>query len=940
MNFNSFPCVKLRWLVHLRDAASLRGHDAILGELKYKLFTDVVCGRGNCAGLTFTITVNGLIFQLDEQRKLCANRNLQEKTNCLAISDSYLVVGCEKGVIHILAVQTLESVMSVPLPHCLGVDTGFLTSINHIAQSQQPNISFPDTIVVCLDEDKSLLTCFYNDHSFYIWNIKNEQSIEKLVSHMYHSGCASGIETYSWTSTSPSTLRPLSFITCSSDNTVRFWSLNHDETDSSFASSQAANIVRRELMKIVYLEEDYSKLCDTQATQEKSESAPKLGGRCMKMAPDGLSLAIGDHIGNVRIFDMKTFKKIQLIQAHENEVLCVDYGQSTDMNVTFLASSSRDHFIHIFDASRDYQLVTTLVDHSAAVTAVRFIFSSITSNLQLISCSTDKSLVFRSISKNENGKYQFLRSHNIFEKQTLYDLTVDHSHEFIHTACQDRMIRVYNTQSGKRVRICKGSIGDSNGYLLKIDIDASGRYLATSSTNKYVCLWDTKTAECIASLCGHGEIVTDLKFSYDGRHLYTTTSDSCIFVWNIEELAVAPSSCLLTSSVSDEHQIQPTFPQNLSATPEPGLRQVGTEFIDSQLFSSSDKMICLQDDESVFSDEDDHTTSAAKVNSFFTINYDHEEPTVNPAVDGKVSKHKLERENSVSYRFRSQAKNIAESDTLSIPINTTQSDVPVTTSTSESTQPETMDNMETKLVPSKSPTSPKTCDNILGFKGRFRSSSTSLNKNPRNRATSASLSHSPVPSYAVSTSSSMRKISEAVSSRRRSTLSVGSLNTRTMSASKNLDLPITTVEQPKFDHVTVTHKAECPPNLAASSNVQISSPTKENLEKQQYPPSTSDVRTCTLNDNDNNIIEIKLQPSLSIPEPLINDPKQDDPIMNDDRMSTVKELNNALNQCLDKLENLYASVTQSSDVQDAALKQNINQIYIDIQKRITNNQQH
>ncbi|CAF4320864.1 unnamed protein product, partial [Rotaria magnacalcarata] len=33
-------------------------------------------------------------------------------------------------------------------------------------------------------------------------------------------------------------------------------------------------------------------------------------------------------------------------------------------------------------------------------------------------------------------------------------------------------------------------------------------------------------------------------------------------------------------------------------------------------------------------------------------------------------------------------------------------------------------------------------------------------------------------------------------------------------------------------------------------------------------------------------------------------------------------------------------VTQSSDVQDAALKQNINQIYIDIQKRITNNQQH
>ncbi|CAF2007169.1 unnamed protein product [Rotaria magnacalcarata] len=644
----------------LPDAVPLRAHDAILGELKNNLFTDVVCGRGDCAGSTYTGTANGLIFQFDEHRKLRGNRNLKKKTNCLAISDSYLVVGCEKGVIYILSLQTLESVISVPLPHCLGVDTGFATSINQMLHSQQPNISFPDTIAVCLDQDKSLLTCFYNDHSFYIWDIKNERSVEKRVSHMYHSGCCWGIETYAWASASPSILRPLTFITCSSDNTVRFWSLNHDETDSNLTPSQAANRVGRELMKIIYLEEDYSKLCDSQRTQKRSESSPKPGGRCIKMAPDGLLLAIGDLIGNIRIFDMQTFKQTQLIEAHESEVLSVDYGQSTDMGVTFLVSSSRDHLLHIFDASRDYQLVTTLVDHSGVITTVRFTFSSITSNLQLISCSADKSLIFRSISKNENGKYQFLRSHNIFEKQTFYDLTIDHSHELIYTACQDRMIRVYNTQSGKRVRICKGSIGDDNGYLSKIDIDASGRYLATSSTNKYVYLWDTKTSECVASLCGHGDIVTDLKFSHDGCHLYTTTGDSCIFVWNIEELAAAPPSCRLTSSVIEEHQLQSNSPQNLCGTPEAGLPQLGTEFPDSQLFSSSDKMICLQDDESAFSNEDNHTTSAEEGNSFFTINYDHEEPTVNTAVDGKVSKHKLERQNSVSFRFRLQSKDIAD----------------------------------------------------------------------------------------------------------------------------------------------------------------------------------------------------------------------------------------------------------------------------------------
>jgi hypothetical protein len=59
---------------------------------------------------------------------------------------------------------------------------------------QQQNMSFPDTIAVYLDEDKSVLTCFYNDHSFYIWDIKNERSIKKRDSHMYHSGCGWGIE--------------------------------------------------------------------------------------------------------------------------------------------------------------------------------------------------------------------------------------------------------------------------------------------------------------------------------------------------------------------------------------------------------------------------------------------------------------------------------------------------------------------------------------------------------------------------------------------------------------------------------------------------------------------------------------------------------------------------------------------------------------------------
>lgn len=85
--------------------------------------------------------------------------------------------------------------------------------------------------------------------------------------------------------------------------------------------------------------------------------------------------------------------------------------------------------------------------------------------------------------------------------------------------------RVYNLQDGKRLRTCKGTTGDDNGYLIKIDIDPSGRYIATSCSNKCVYIWDKITTECVASLCGHSEIVTDLKFSQDGHYLYTISGD-------------------------------------------------------------------------------------------------------------------------------------------------------------------------------------------------------------------------------------------------------------------------------------------------------------------------------------------------------------------------------------------------------------------------------
>ncbi|CAF1595930.1 unnamed protein product, partial [Adineta ricciae] len=914
------------------EVVPLRGRYAILAERKDNFFTDVVCGRGDCAGMTYVITSNGLICQFDEHRQMRGERDLQEKTNCLAIGDLYLVVGCAKGAVYIFSPQTLEYVMSIPLPHYLGVDISFITSIDQMVCPQQQNLSFPDTIAVCLDEDKSVLTCFYNDHSFYIWDIKNSKAIRKRDSHMYHSGCGWGIETYSRTNASPSFLRHLTCITCSSDNTIRFWSLNHDESDAYFVSTPAPNIFSRQLIKVVYLDEDYSKLCDSQTTQERPEFVPKIGGRSMKLNPDGLSIAIGDRNGNIRIYDMQTFKQIALVEAHDSEVLSVDYGQSTDWGVTFLASSSRDRFVHIFDVSKDYQLVATLDDHSAAITAVRFTVSSVTSNLQLISCSADKSLIFRSISKNENGKYQFIRSNNIVEKQTFYDLAIDHNRELVSTACQDRMIRVYNTQDGKRVRTCKGSMNDDTGYLIKIDIDASGRYLATSCSNKCVYLWDIITTECVASLCGHSEVVTDLKFSEDGHHLYTISGDSCIFVWNIAELAIVPTICRMqsvplpkstdleiteveesisqTPSIIEEHQPQSKRQRSLWATTEPRLPPFEPKYTHPPLpdivnEDLSDKMIrsaSSQDDESVFLDEEDDSTSAnadataRKTNSFFAENYDLENLTESVTIDDELSARQVQRRKSVSSRFRSVSKETTITESLSTSMNTTQEDVSMSsTRIPKTVRSQVLTNTEPKTAPPKSSTTRKTRGNRAQSEDRFRASTLSLNTNTGD-TTSSSSSHSCLPSYAAHTSSSMSKLREGTTSSTPplvptfvSSMSVTSLSTNTqtrrvpsalptdtrpISAAKtmtksrstqNLVLPTNTSSQSKLTtvrRVKISRVPRRPPNLPTAPNVPSSSSstsssntssptklnqTKENAQTKKYhhPPSNSSLQEST-----------------------------------------------------------------------------------------------
>ena len=107
-----------------------------------------------------------------------------------------------------------------------------------------PNVSY--LLQLCCSLLVFQLSCIYNDHSLYMWDLRNIKHIGKLHSFLYHNacvwdvdvsrsnGCGKGVSvslcllynTQVNSDQSGHTLPPNCFATCSSDCTIRFWCLD------------------------------------------------------------------------------------------------------------------------------------------------------------------------------------------------------------------------------------------------------------------------------------------------------------------------------------------------------------------------------------------------------------------------------------------------------------------------------------------------------------------------------------------------------------------------------------------------------------------------------------------------------------------------------------------------------------------------------------------
>ncbi|XP_062061688.1 mitogen-activated protein kinase-binding protein 1 isoform X2 [Lepus europaeus] len=508
----------------------LLGRSGLLGELRNNLFTDVACGRGKKADSTFCITSSGLLCEFSDRRLLDKWVELRTTVaHCISVSQDYIFCGCADGTVRLFNPSNLHFLSTLPRPHALGTDIASVTEASRLF-SGVANARYPDTIALTFDPTNQWLSCVYNDHSIYVWDVRDPKKVGKVYSALYHSSCVWSVEVYPEVKDSnQACLPPSSFITCSSDNTIRLW---NTESSGVHGSTLHRNILSNDLIKIIYVDGNTQALLDTELPGgDKADGSlmdPRVGIRSVCISPNGQHLASGDRMGTLRVHELQSLSEMLKVEAHDSEILCLEYSKP-DTGLKLLASASRDRLIHVLDAGREYSLQQTLDEHSSSITAVKFAASD--GQVRMISCGADKSIYFRTAQKSGDG-VQFTRTHHVVRKTTLYDMDVEPSWKYTAIGCQDRNIRIFNISSGKQKKLFKGSQGE-DGTLIKVQTDPSGIYIATSCSDKNLSIFDFSSGECVATMFGHSEIVTGMKFSNDCKHLISVSGDSCIFVWRL-----------------------------------------------------------------------------------------------------------------------------------------------------------------------------------------------------------------------------------------------------------------------------------------------------------------------------------------------------------------------------------------------------------------------
>jgi WD40 repeat protein/serine/threonine protein kinase len=270
-----------------------------------------------------------------------------------------------------------------------------------------------------------------------------------------------------------------------------------------------------------------------QADRAWQESQVERMLQLLKTAHDGPSDVLGFEWHYLwRLYNSSRFT----LSAHRESITCVAYSPDGK----YIATGSVDRVVRLWNASTGLR-VRKFIGHAATVNAI--VFSPDGSRLATASADgTIKLWEYVQSEQGDRGRCLGTLADHIGSVNTV---SFSSDGRRLASAGDDRLIRIWDTASpnnstaAKPVRVISTSFPRVVSVAFSLDsrlIAGCGKVQGTEGEIMAAAVWDQAAPEPIAKLSEHRGHVTCVAFSPDGRYLATASDDNTTKLWNVADL--------------------------------------------------------------------------------------------------------------------------------------------------------------------------------------------------------------------------------------------------------------------------------------------------------------------------------------------------------------------------------------------------------------------
>ncbi|KAF9281206.1 hypothetical protein BGZ68_006795 [Mortierella alpina] len=529
----------------------LDGRAGILGELRDGNYVDAACSEDG--RFTYAVTSTGILCLFSEGRVMEKWIDLHARgAYSVNLDDRCVICACTDGIIRLFEPETLQYIGTLAKPVPVGTFRGSMHECGLEGNATTP------PVIPSSDENDGI-------HPF-----------------------------------------PLdTFVTYSADGSIKFWNLDEnigmlaplsDNYDPHAPDDSLSPQPSKEILSVLYVDENTKSWIQVPESQDGLDpgfnTVPmECGVRTVKISADGRFLASGDKGGNLRVHALSTLEKLTYQEAHDTEILAIDFTDPADKEAPLLvATAGRDRLLHVFDVMNDFALVQTLDDHSSSITCIQFAADG----SRMMSCGADKSIIFRNCHKVDGG-IAYQPYHQAPGRATFYDMVLHHPSQTMAVVSGDRRFNVFALDSGKAIKSFKAETKGEDlaagmaeiCSMTHVSLDPSGTIAAASGSDKSVRIYDLLHGTCLAHMICHSELVTGVQFISECNRIVSTSADGCILVWRLSRDIVRRIHARVQESVTVPSYIQMKSTEVLSS---PNLRAIGASPKAMRIKKSTDKL--------------------------------------------------------------------------------------------------------------------------------------------------------------------------------------------------------------------------------------------------------------------------------------------------------------------------------------------------------------